>query len=133
MAVGRRLGSAAEAVIGSELNERLFQLISVCRLGVKPGNNREASRSLGCLGTDGLRGVIWPGETTPGTSQAALRSLLGFLHVQGEMERPLASAVPSVACQRLVGLPKGLEPDQVRRLLASPPGTRCQPGVCFNP
>ncbi len=49
----------------------------------------------------------------------ALRSLLGFLHVDGAIERSLASAVPSVAGRRLVGLPKGLEPAQVQRLLAS--------------
>jgi integrase/recombinase XerD len=49
----------------------------------------------------------------------ALRSLLGFLHVDGAIGRSLASAVPSVAGRRLVGLPKGLEPDQVQRLLAS--------------
>jgi site-specific recombinase XerD len=49
----------------------------------------------------------------------ALRSLLGFLHVAGAIERSLASAVPSVAGRRLVGLPKGLEPDQVQRLLGS--------------
>ena len=49
----------------------------------------------------------------------ALRSLLGFLHVDGVIEQSLASAVPSVACRRLAGLPKGLDPDQVRRLLAS--------------
>ena len=49
----------------------------------------------------------------------ALRSLLGFLHVDGAIERSLVSAVPSVAGRRLVGLPKGLEPAQVRHLLAS--------------
>jgi integrase/recombinase XerD len=49
----------------------------------------------------------------------ALRSLLGFLHVDGSIERPLALAVPSVAGWRLVGLPKGLESGQVQRLLAS--------------
>lgn len=49
----------------------------------------------------------------------ALRSLLGFLHLEGMLERPLAAAVPSVAGRRLQGLPKGLEPDQVQRLLAS--------------
>ncbi len=49
----------------------------------------------------------------------ALRSLLGFLHVEGAIERPLGGAVPSVAGWRLAGLPKGLEPAQVRRLLAS--------------
>lgn len=48
-----------------------------------------------------------------------LRSLLGFLHVEGKIGRSLVSAVPSVAHRRLAGLPKGLEPDQIRRLLAS--------------
>src|SRR5450755_4554617 len=49
----------------------------------------------------------------------ALRSLLAYLHVVGEIGRPLVGAVPSVAGWRLAGLPKGLEPDQVQALLAS--------------
>jgi integrase/recombinase XerD len=49
----------------------------------------------------------------------ALRSLLGFLHLEGIIQGSLVSVVPSVAGRRLVGLPKGLDPDQVRRLLAS--------------
>jgi integrase/recombinase XerD len=49
----------------------------------------------------------------------ALRSLLRFLHVEGLTARPLASVVPSVAAWRLSGLPRGLEADQVRALLAS--------------
>jgi integrase len=49
----------------------------------------------------------------------ALRSLFGFLHVDGAIERSLATAVPSVVGRRLAGLPKGLEPAQIRRLLAS--------------
>jgi integrase/recombinase XerD len=49
----------------------------------------------------------------------ALRSLLGFLHLEGMTERPLAAAVPSVAGWQLAGLPKGLEPDQVQSLLYS--------------
>jgi integrase/recombinase XerD len=47
----------------------------------------------------------------------ALRSLLVFLHVEGVIEWSLTAAVPSVADWRLAGLPKALEPDQVRRLL----------------
>jgi len=47
----------------------------------------------------------------------ALRSLLGFLHVEGMIERPLAATVPSVAGWRLSGLPKGLEAKEVRSLL----------------
>ena len=47
----------------------------------------------------------------------ALRSFLGFLHVEGMIERPLAAAVPSVAGWRLAELPKGLDAKEVRRLL----------------
>lgn len=49
----------------------------------------------------------------------ALRSFLGFLHLDGITGRSLVSAVPTVLRRRLAGLPKGLEPDQVRRLLAA--------------
>lgn len=49
----------------------------------------------------------------------ALRSFLGFLHLEGVIAESLSSAVPSVAGRRLVGLPKGLAPDQVQCLLAS--------------
>ena len=49
----------------------------------------------------------------------ALRSFLGFLHLDGVTERSLVHAVPTVARRRLAGLPRGLEPDQVRRLLAA--------------
>jgi integrase/recombinase XerD len=49
----------------------------------------------------------------------ALRSFLGFLHLDGVTERSLVPAVPTVLRRRLAGLPKGLEPDQVRRLLAA--------------
>jgi integrase len=49
----------------------------------------------------------------------ALRSLLEWLHLTGEVPVPLAGAVPAVAGWRLSGLPKGLEPDELRRLLAS--------------
>jgi integrase/recombinase XerD len=59
------------------------------------------------------------GHSAAKQTVTALRSLLGFLHVEGIIEQSLAFAVPSVACRRLTGLPKGLDPDQVRRLLAS--------------
>jgi integrase/recombinase XerD len=49
----------------------------------------------------------------------ALRSLLSFLHVEGIIAQSLAACVPSVACRKAAGLPKGLDPDQVRRLLVS--------------
>jgi integrase/recombinase XerD len=47
----------------------------------------------------------------------ALRSLLGFLHVDGVLPVPLGEAVPSVAGWRLSGLPRALEAEQVDRLL----------------
>jgi site-specific recombinase XerD len=49
----------------------------------------------------------------------ALRSLLRFLHLDGELERSLAGAVPSVASCRLSVLPKRLEPGHVQALLGS--------------
>jgi site-specific recombinase XerD len=49
----------------------------------------------------------------------ALRSLLGFLHVEGLIGEPLGESVPSVASWRLAGLPRALEPGQVAALLAS--------------
>jgi site-specific recombinase XerD len=47
----------------------------------------------------------------------ALRSLLGFLHVEGLIGQPLA--VPSPAGWTQAGLPKALDGDQVAALLAS--------------
>ena len=49
----------------------------------------------------------------------ALRSLLGFLHVEGIVDQPLATAVPSVAGWTQTGLPKALDAEQVAALLAS--------------
>lgn len=48
----------------------------------------------------------------------ALRSLLGYLHVEGLVAAPLTGAVPAVAGWRLAGLPQGLGPDQQARLVA---------------
>lgn len=62
-----------------------------------------------------------PGRRT-GTAKlaiTALRSLLGYLHVEGVIAQSLASAVPSVASSRLASLPKALDTSQVRALLAS--------------
>jgi len=47
----------------------------------------------------------------------ALKSLLGFLHVEGLIATPLAAAVPSVAGWKLAGLPRYLGPGEVHRLL----------------
>jgi site-specific recombinase XerD len=53
-----------------------------------------------------------------GKRMTALRSLLGFLHVQGSLRGPLVGAVPSAAHWRLAGLPQALEAGQLGRLLA---------------
>ena len=58
----------------------------------------------------------------PGSAKllvTALRSLLGYLHVEGVIARPLAPVVPSVAGWRLAGLPRGLGAEQLWALLAS--------------
>jgi site-specific recombinase XerD len=62
----------------------------------------------------GRRGVAAAKTLTSG-----LRALLVFLHVAGHVPEPLAGAVPSVAGWRLSSLPRGLEKEQVARLLAS--------------
>ncbi len=49
----------------------------------------------------------------------ALRSLLGYVHIEGLICRPLGAAVPSVAGSKLAGLPRALAPDEVERLLAA--------------
>jgi site-specific recombinase XerD len=67
--------------------------------------------------------VLDEARRLPGTSirtvATALRSLLGFLHVEGLVDRPLAGAVPGVGAWRGAGLPRPLESDQLRRLLGS--------------
>ena len=49
----------------------------------------------------------------------AVRALLRFLHVTGQVPVPLAAAVPAVAGWRLASLPRGLDAAVVARLLAS--------------
>ena len=58
----------------------------------------------------------------PGSAKllvTALRSLLGYLHVDGVIARPLAPVVPSVAGWRLAGLPRGLGAERMAALLSS--------------
>jgi site-specific recombinase XerD len=50
---------------------------------------------------------------------SGLRSLLRYLHLAGWVPIRLAQAVPRAAGWRLSSLPRGLEPEQVHRLLAS--------------
>jgi len=49
----------------------------------------------------------------------ALRSLLGYAHIEGLISAPLCDVVPTVAVWRLAGLPRSLQPGEVRRLLAA--------------
>lgn len=72
-----------------------------------------------------------PGQSkgTAKMTVTALRSLLRFLHLRGVISGPLADAVPSTASWRLSGLPRALEPEQLRALLdccdrGSPSGRR---------
>jgi integrase/recombinase XerD len=83
---------------------------------------RDGSGLAGLCAADISRFVL---ASAPGQAVAsakllvtALRSVLGFLHVQGYPPSPLADAVPSVAGWRLAPLPKALEDAQVTRLLA---------------
>lgn len=57
------------------------------------------------------------GRASAKLTVVAIRQLLAFLYVEGELERPLVAAVPSVAGARLCGLPKRLAPGDVQRLL----------------
>lgn len=49
----------------------------------------------------------------------ALRSFLRFLHLEGVVNAPLAQAVPPVVNRKGAGLPRGLAPATVARLLGS--------------
>jgi site-specific recombinase XerD len=49
----------------------------------------------------------------------ALRSVLGYAHVEGLISVPLQEVVPAVAGWRLAGLPRSLQPGEVQHLLAA--------------
>lgn len=50
---------------------------------------------------------------------SALRSLMGFLYLRGQLAAPLAAAVPTVATWRFSEMPQFLEPGQVQLILRS--------------
>ena len=88
---------------------------------------READGQLVLAGLGAAEVTAFVVETCPGQGRGsakmtvtALRSFLGFLHVVGILERSLVAAVPAAASWRLAGLPKGLTPAEVSRLLAAP-------------
>jgi site-specific recombinase XerD len=57
---------------------------------------------------------------TVGGWVSALRSLVRYLHVSGVIPADLTGAIPGIHHPRLSGLPSGLEPDHVLRLLRAP-------------
>lgn len=65
--------------------------------------------------------AVCPGRTRGSAKLivTALRSVLGWLFVAGLIPMRLDDVVPSVAGWRLAGLPRGLDPTEVRRLLAA--------------
>jgi site-specific recombinase XerD len=88
------------------------------------GREREGRLDLGGLTAGDVTAFI--ARTCPsmrkGTAKltvTALRSLLGWLHLAGEVPAPLAWAVPAVASWRLASLPQALEQGQVTAMLAS--------------
>ncbi len=125
--------SAVEALLGR------YRRYLMTERGLTPGTARgyadavrpfaAARDTAGAAGLSGLTAAEVTGfvlATCPGLRKGtakltvtALRSLLGWLHVAGEIPGPLAWAVPAVASWRLAGLPKALEQDQVATLLAS--------------
>jgi len=83
-----------------------------------------ARMDLGLPGLTAAEVTAFIVETCPsmrkGTAKltvTALRSLLGWMHLAGEIPGPLAWAVPAVASWRLAALPAPLEPAQVQAML----------------
>jgi hypothetical protein len=100
------------------------RLAALAELAANPKIPAAAIRDLAALRwLDAGESVILYGPTSQAVASAkllvtALRSVLGFLHVQGNLPSPLVGAVPSVARWRLAPLPKALEDAQVTRRLA---------------
>jgi integrase/recombinase XerD len=130
--------AAALASPAQELLDR-YQRFLVIERGLAPATvrgyadlvrpflaGREHAGELDLAGLTAAGVTRFVAETCPGLRKGtakltvtALRSLLGYLHVAGEIQGPLAWAVPAVASWRLAGVPRALEPGQVTALLAS--------------
>jgi integrase/recombinase XerD len=82
---------------GLDLGELTTARVTAFVVGRCPGQSRGAAKMTVC----------------------ALRSLLGFLHVEGLIAESLIGAVPSAASWRLSGLPRFLEDDQAQALLGA--------------
>ena len=91
---------------GLDLGELTAARVTAFVVGRCPGQSRGAAKMTVC----------------------ALRSLLGFLHVEGLIAESLIGAVPSAASWRLSGLPRFLEDDQAQALLDS-----CDPQTVAGP
>ena len=79
---------------------------------------------LGCLGADDITTFILHESKTSsvGTTKlvvTAVRSLLRFLHLRGDIQSELVGAVPAVAGWRQAGVPKFISPRELRLLLKS--------------
>ena len=58
---------------------------------------------------------------------SGLRCYFRFLHVSGVIQQDLTGAIPAIAGWRLQGIPNGIEPKQLSRLLRAP-NRRTRPG-----
>lgn len=79
---------------------------------------------LGCLGADDITTFILHESKTSSVATTklvvtALRSLLRFLHLRGDLQRELVGAVPGVAGWRQAGVPKFISSRELRLLLNS--------------
>lgn len=87
---------------------------------------REVDGELDLAGLTAGEVTAYVVEVCPGQSRGsakmtvtALRSLLRFLHLDGIVDGSLVAAVPTAASWRLAGLPRGLAPGEVAKLLAA--------------
>jgi hypothetical protein len=60
-----------------------------------------------------------PGVASAKATGTGLRSLLGFLYLDGQITMPLAGAVPSAACWQLAALPRAASPADLALMLGS--------------
>jgi site-specific recombinase XerD len=111
------------AATTADLNVRLVRPFLVGHAGERDGNLALGELTAGHVATF----VVDQARHRPRSVKrivSALRSILGFLYVEGSINQPLAEAVPSPPGWALTGLPKALSESQVAALLAS-----CNPGT----
>jgi integrase/recombinase XerD len=124
--VGRLLAEYSRYVFDERaLSEHtvLVRYVPVARLfldGVMGAEGLELER-LTAAGVSSFLARECRRRSVPGARElvVALRSFLRYLHIVGLIAMPLQWAVPSVADLRDRSLPRGLEPEVVKRLLSS--------------